>query len=261
MLPSVTINKQRQKQHLEHTLRFASATMSTMPVITKLPCEIINAVLRHMGSVQNLSSALLTCQHFYASFKENPHIALDMLQQQIPSTLLPYAIAVMDGSSSRFRPPTDRAVQVDPAAPATQAAKTAREQLLNELHTEPSKLTSRLPTMPLAQLSHLSHTHDIIHGFVTAFANSAWAHLSREPGGSRLAGKVSLSPAEYFRFCRAFYRIELYFRLFRAQRPNGDGALFLSKIPPWENEQLGCVQDFLELQLSKGLVAPPPPLP
>lgn len=212
-----------------------------MPSITELPCEIINAVLRHVGSLQNLSSALRTCKHFDTSFKENPHIALDIVRRQITPALLPYAIAVVEAS-------------------ATPRAAARRELLLDELRTQPSKLTSRLPTISLPQLLQLSRTHGVIHGFVTDFSTSAWVHLSRRQGGPRLPESVSLSPTEYYRFCRAFYWAELYFRLFRREFPEGrDGAPFLSKLQPWEIEQIGCAHDFLELQFSKGSVICPPP--
>ncbi|KJR81949.1 uncharacterized protein SPSK_10526 [Sporothrix schenckii 1099-18] len=76
-----------------------------VPGITQLPCEIINTVLRHLGSLQDLASALLTCRLFHTSFQENPHIAIDILQQQIAPALLPYAVAVMEASRIDTRMP------------------------------------------------------------------------------------------------------------------------------------------------------------
>lgn len=220
-----------------------------MPGITKLPCEIINAVLRHVGSLQNLSSALLSCRHVHTSFFENPHVAVDILQRQIDPALLPYAVAVME--ASRLDPRT---------APAIQALL---HKLNGELHTESQEsptrtLVSQLATLPFPLLSQMSHTHDGIHSLVTTFSSSAGTHLSPQQGDS-----VSLSPKEYVRFCRAFYRMKSYFRLFRRPNTTVDedrgGPSFLRTLPAWENEQIGCAQDFLELQFSKGAVVLPLP--
>ncbi|KIH94844.1 hypothetical protein SPBR_03847 [Sporothrix brasiliensis 5110] len=223
-----------------------------MSIITKLPCEIINAVLRHVGSLQNLSSALLTCRHVYSSFQENPHVAVDILQRQIAPELLPYAVSVME--ASRLGPRTDPTVQA------------LLDKLNRELHTASQEaqelqrraLASQLATMPFPLLSQMSHIHDVIHSFVTAFSASAWTLLSSRIVPAHSGEGVSLSPKEYIRFCRAFYRMELYFRLFphsdSLDEETSSGAPFLRMFPAWENEAIGCVQDFLELQFSKGAI-------
>ncbi|KAK7452058.1 hypothetical protein Landi51_04720 [Colletotrichum acutatum] len=61
---------------------------------------------------------------------------------------------------------------------------------------------------------------------------------------------VGLSSSEYSRFCRAFYRVDLFYVLFGAvgnfNTGFGEGNLLLHRHPPWENEQLGCVHDFIK---------------
>ncbi|KAI1658971.1 hypothetical protein F4813DRAFT_355275 [Daldinia decipiens] len=83
---------------------------------------------------------------------------------------------------------------------------------------------------------------------------SAWTLLSKDQG-SEVAGSFVLSSSEYLRFCRAFYRVELYFCLFRCRNSLGSVPFhehrFFSNLPPWEKEQLASVQDFLELKLSQ----------
>ena len=216
---------------------------------TNLPCEIINAMLQHVGSLQNLTSALLTCCHVYTSFQEIPHVAVDILQRQITPELLPYAVVVME--ASRLGPRTALKIQ------------TLLNMLNSELHTESQEaqelqirtLVSQLVTIPLPLLSQMSHTHDVIHIFVTAFSTGAWTHLSSRILPAQSGESVSLSPKEYIRFCRAFCRMELYFRLFpRSDSPDEEtsgGTPFLRMFPAWENEKIGCVQDFLELQFFK----------
>ncbi|KAI2626753.1 hypothetical protein GGR54DRAFT_484076 [Hypoxylon sp. NC1633] len=211
-----------------------------MAAITELPCEIVVLVLRNLGSVRFLLPSLLTCRHFYSSFKEHPNVAAHILQQQVTPALIPYSIAVLE--ASRLKPRTAVAVR----------------ELLETLYTEPSKLADRLRTMPIPLLARMGHMHDVIHSLATEFASRAWIHISKEPG-SQVSSSLSLSLKEYFRFCRAFYRAELYLSINRnsmepldaASFRDSDKEWFTSKHPPWENEQLGCVQYFLELKFSE----------
>ncbi|KAI1100158.1 hypothetical protein F4804DRAFT_319818 [Jackrogersella minutella] len=108
--------------------------------------------------------------------------------------------------------------------------------------------------MPVPLLARMGHIHGVIHDLATNFASSAWTHLSKDQG-SEVAGSLVLSPSEYLRFCRAFYRVELYFCLFRCRTSLTSVPFyecrFFSNLPPWEKEQLASVQDFLELKLSQ----------
>ncbi|CAK7225284.1 hypothetical protein SCUCBS95973_005812 [Sporothrix curviconia] len=236
-----------------------------MTRITDLPCEVISTVLRHVGKPKDLFSAVLTCRHFCASFQENPYVMVDIVRDQIAPALLPYAVAVLEASNLDLL--TDETTQA----------------LLDQLREEtelPSTPRSRLLTMPLSWLADMSRLHSVIHELVTIYANSAWEHLlsnlsssahllagdpeDADKGGPRAFNDcLSLSPAEYVRFCRAFYRAELYFCLFTAPAdtrgdpkadPDGGivaGVAFLQTLPLWENEQLGSVMEFLGLQFSK----------
>jgi hypothetical protein len=194
-----------------------------------------------------LLASILTCRHFYSTFKEYPGIAAKILQRQVTAALIPYSIAVVE--ASQLRPRVENVAQ----------------ELLDTLYLEPSKLTDRLLRMPVPLLAKTGHTHDVIDNFVAEFAGSAWAHLANQEGSRLVSDRLSLSSTEYFRFCRAFYRVELYFSLFRSSSnapsdsseghndgSEGQNEWFCSKYPPWENEQIGCALEFLELQLVKG---------
>ncbi|KAI1456017.1 hypothetical protein F4805DRAFT_433580 [Annulohypoxylon moriforme] len=207
-----------------------------MSTFTTIPCEIIISVLRELGDVRFLLPTLLTCRYVYSCFKENPGVAADILQRQIPPAILPYSIAVLEASHLSPR------------------NETSVHEFFEALYTQPCKFTERLRTLPVPLLTRMGHIHGVIHDLATDFASSAWTLLSKDQG-SEVAGSLTLSPAEYFRFCRAFYRVELYFCLFRCNTdltsvPFCDHRFF-STLPPWEKEQLASVQDFLELKLSK----------
>lgn len=212
-----------------------------MGSLTALPCEVIAAVLRDLGNIRFLLPSLLACRHLYSSFAEHPGVAADIIERQVTPDLVPYAVTTSE--ASRLRP----------------GSKAAARELLETLYMQPSKLADRVRSMPIPALTRMGHTNEVIQSLAVQFASGAWRRLSHDPG-SRVSGDLSLSSTEYFRFCRAFYRIELYFSLFRKNTPSDDDAVldendkewFLSKHPPWENEQLGCAHDFLELGLSEG---------
>lgn len=208
-----------------------------MATLTTIPCEIMISILRELGNVRFLLPSLLTCRHVYSCFKENPGVAAEILQRQIPPAIIPYSIAVLEASHLSPR------------------NETSVIGLLDTLYTQPSKFTGRLRTMPVPLLTRMGHTHEVIHELATDFASSAWTRLSKDQG-SEVAGSLVLSSSEYLRFCRAFYRVELYFRLFCYRDPSTPVPphedRFFSNQPPWEKEQLASVLDFLELKLSKG---------
>lgn len=194
------------------------------------------SVLRELGNVRFLLPSLLTCRHVYSCFKENSGVAAEILKRQIPPAIIPHSIAALEAS------------QLSPRN------ETSVHELLETLYTQPTMFTERLRTMPVPLLTRMGHMHGVIHDLATDFASSAWTRLSKDQG-SEVAGSLVLSPSEYLRFCRAFYRVELYFCLFRCRTlltsVSFDEHRLFSNQPPWEKEQLASVQDFLELKLSK----------
>ena len=100
----------------------------------------------------------------------------------------------------------------------------------------------------------MSHTHEAIHALAIDFATSAMDLIPlRDAASTGPSAGIALSSLEYFRFCRAFYRVDLFYTLFR-DRPFGYDmrARFFSRQPAWENEQLGCVYEYLEARFARG---------
>jgi hypothetical protein len=96
----------------------------------------------------------------------------------------------------------------------------------------------------------MAGTHDAIHALATDFAASAWTRISSSPSAPK---SMALSPTEYFRFCCAFYRVELFCTLFRSGAFEDDmNPWFFSRHAPWGNEQLGCVYEQLEARFAEG---------
>ena len=202
-----------------------------MPAITDLPCEMVGTILGNLDHLRFLPPASLTCRHFYTSFKESHGVEASILRHQITPALLPYAVAVME--ASRLPRPLVASSVVG---------------LLDELYRSPARLMARVFALPLPILRSMGRTHDIIVAFATGFATNAWQRISPSTTAS-----VALSPSEYFRFCRAFYWVELFYTLFR--NPGFEDSLnpwFFWRHHPWENEQLASAYEYLEESLAKG---------
>jgi hypothetical protein len=110
--------------------------------------------------------------------------------------------------------------------------------------------------VPAGLVPQINHTYEMMDAMATGFAACALERISSggEAGVGAISRSAPLSPAEHFRFCRAFYRVELYATLFRgcafADHVN---RWFFLRHPPWENEQLACVYNYLGTRLDQGL--------
>ncbi|KAH7022154.1 hypothetical protein EDB80DRAFT_628843 [Ilyonectria destructans] len=209
-----------------------------MPGITNLPCEIVASILRNLDNVRFLTPTLLACRHFYSSYKESPGIELEILRRQIPSALFPESVALMEVSR----------------LPHPYTASSIRP-LLKDLYQEPDQMSNEIGSLPLPSILRIGYNHDIIHSLVMEFAKDAWELLSQDR--QEMLSDFSLSSTEYVRFCRAFYRADLLLCLLRGgkhkYRNEFETTLNLDFFyhPPWEDEQLGCVHDFLEKRFSQ----------
>ncbi|KAK3295314.1 uncharacterized protein B0H64DRAFT_144204 [Chaetomium fimeti] len=200
--------------------------------ITELPCEVMAAILRNLDNLRSLTPALLTCRHFYTSFKQYHGIEPAIVRNQVTPALLPYSVALLDASNW---------------------PRSLAGGLLDTLYNEPAQLSARVSSMPVSTLQQMARSHELIRKLSTLFATEAWGHLSP---GNRDDDSISLSPTEDSRFCRTFYRLELFYRLFRTESGVLDPdfeertkSWFFSRHPPWENEQIGCAHEFLEAKL------------
>ncbi|KAI0544287.1 hypothetical protein F4679DRAFT_589652 [Xylaria curta] len=203
-----------------------------MARVTDLPCEVIIAVFKQLNRIRFLLSCLLTCRHFYYSYKANPRLAIEIIKQQVGPALLTYSIAAQEASRS--------------PSPHVRLSAT---KLLETLRNKPDILIDRLRDYPLVALVQLGHMHDLVEKYANEFAAEAWRYTNEpllQPSDRfPFSDRLSLSPTEQFRFYRAFYRVELYFRLFRDDNTRTLIDQFFSGHSPWENEQLACINKYL----------------
>lgn len=219
---------------------------TTMPIVTDLPCEVIAGVLRGLDDVRFLLPTILACRHLYASYKEYPSVAFDILCRQIGPALLPYSIATFEASRLP-KPHTPSSVQ----------------QLLDALYNDPGSLVCRLRGRPLSVLGEVAQTHETIEKHASASALDSWllaaAYSERlRPRCITLPANSALSTAELLRFRRAFYRVKLFVRLFHRDQDRENTALevqkieFMSRYSPWAIEQFGCVYYYIEQKIFEG---------
>lgn len=205
--------------------------------IGSLPLEVVGQILGSLDEMQSLRHALLACRHFNNAFRETPHNGHRILRNQIPPSLMPLAVAVSKAGST-----PELAASPGP--------------LLDALFERPEHLASQLDKLSVQSLGIMSHTHTVIDDFATDFARDAWAKMSDAAGNPQ---PLHLSPREYIRFLRAFYRTELCYSLCRhrqSARPGGfdetSGPLFFQKLAVWDNEQIGSVQEYFEPRFRQG---------
>ncbi|KAI1632894.1 hypothetical protein F4809DRAFT_56899 [Biscogniauxia mediterranea] len=209
-----------------------------MAPILRLPLELVASILCELDDIRFLPAAILTCRHFYLSFREHANIKNEVLQNQVGHQLLPYAVATLEAHRMPY----------------------PRQSLLSILHhePEPAAMAASLRLMPLPSLLEIGQMHDIVQNLATDFSTDAWNLL--DEGDQTCRGELALSPAETLRLQRAFYIVELCLAFFKSEdRLTGNPqeirlTRYLSKHSPWENEQLGCIHDYLEKRISQASV-------
>ncbi|KAK3292943.1 uncharacterized protein B0H64DRAFT_476570 [Chaetomium fimeti] len=202
-----------------------------MPLVTRLSRR---TMLRKLGHHWFPAAAFLECRHFSMSFKENQGVDVSIVRPQIAPALLPYKIALTEASRLP-RPFVGSSVIT----------------LLDKLYSRPDRLASSTH-LPVGLVQQINCTYDKMDAMVTDFAVCALKRIS--PRDKARSTSVPLSPAEHFRFCRAFYRVELFYTLFQCGAFDDDmNRWFFSRHPPWENEQLACVYQYLGTRLDQAL--------
>ncbi|KJK79987.1 hypothetical protein H634G_04226 [Metarhizium anisopliae BRIP 53293] len=199
--------------------------------IEGLSVELLQMVLSELPDVSSLRAAALSCPLLYGVFLEaDTTITTRVLLNQIDDSVLPEAELAFLSSSLHHGPePKYRHVVVDfitqnlrqrPTPPSSWSLQKALQ--LERLHLCVSELTQKF-----------------VHTTLTTYPMTQ--------------SKCTATRLERCRIERAFYRFELYCNLFRMLPEIGaelpirveQNKLFFACFAPWENEQLGCIHDFL----------------
>ncbi|KAK7953507.1 hypothetical protein PG988_014201 [Apiospora saccharicola] len=179
-----------------------------------LSVELVRLVLSAIPDVASLRATILSCPLFYSAFLEaEGTITTRVLLGQIDASVLPEAIAALE--SSRLRLDGGEEIYNEGAVRAFM------DQNLRHRPMVP-RSWSLLEALRVTQL------HVSVGELVAKFINEATSNpRSFGPDPSVLPAKRSpISP--------------MRLRFYREQQ-----RLFFTNFAPWENEQLGCIHEFL----------------
>ncbi|KID83271.1 hypothetical protein MGU_09456 [Metarhizium guizhouense ARSEF 977] len=196
-----------------------------------LPVELLQMVLLELPDVSSLRAAALSCPLLYEVFLEaDTTITTQVFLKQIDDSVLPEAKLAFLSSSLHHGPEPEyqhglvdfitQNLRQRPTPPSSWSLQKALQ--LERLHLCVSELTQKF-----------------VHTTLTTYPTTQ--------------SKCTATRLERCRIERAFYRFELYCNLFRmlpkiyAELPIHveQKQLFFACFAPWENEQLGCIHDFL----------------
>lgn len=214
---------------------------STMqPLVSDLPLTVIANALSRLDSADDLYRAILSHRVFLDAFKDNSRtIVTQILNNRIPGSLLPYALALLH--SSRLPAVDDKAVHG------------LMERLETQL-TNPDTPDRDLLPLSLSDRAFISRNHAAVESLSECFVKDTALQLCALMGTTR---DSEPSQEERFRIARGFYRYQIMCNLCcinDSSLPmcNLDQSGFLSLFSPWTNDQLRCIYVYLEDKASVG---------
>ncbi|KAF3481222.1 uncharacterized protein GIQ15_03981 [Arthroderma uncinatum] len=203
-----------------------------------LPVEIQEAILSQLDSICTLKAAAASYKSLGDLVSYYPdRIVKPILRSTVPDDIFPQALVV-------FRSSRLRTINVEIV-----------ENILGD-YFKSLKSISR-PALSLQKAAALEDFHQLVQAFSEVFVSNA---LSKHPiSGAKEYHPRNASTSELYRIQRSLYRFELCCNLFKKKERQKDPSrhpplaisprdqlrLFFHRLSPWENEQLGCIHDFL----------------
>ena len=208
--------------------------------LTSLAPELKCAIFTNLPDVISAKSLALASSSFYYTFLDSqPVILTQVLENEISTDLLHGAFTAHQASKIPVW------------------SKQAVQDLLNGYFRD--FVPHKFQKWNLSEALQMSRVHSCVEFFAAEFASSALSKNSTARGSN-----AAPSFTEMIRIKRILYRFELYCNLFRA--PSHDRmirgerncliqpspfevkeqrAIFFDRFTPWENEQMGCIHDYL----------------
>lgn len=220
--------------------------MSAKSSFECLSTEIICAILEELDGIGSLQSAILTCRRVHAAFSGGAPIIINriILGQLDTWNVRPEALIALE--ASKLSTPT--------------TAKSADEFCEHHLKKRTTDTRILLTLNEAGTIEKLLFT---VEKLANTFAKDSLQKLASENGDASQSNAITSS--EKGRIMRTLYRFEIFCNIFRLPGKESDSSRrkinrghgqcmtkFLSYFSPWENEQLGCVYEFLFFQVSPG---------
>ena len=216
----------------------------TSHFLASLPTEPAQAILSFSPDSFTLRALILSANSFYRAFLTGQNLILNaVLHNEYSESVLVDAMAAV--MSSHVQPRNKKEI----------------EEFLYQYQPELQPVPE---SWSLSDSLRLSRIHCSVRYFAADYA----ATLVMNPvTGVRDGYPMTLTLTETDRIERALYRFEIACNLFRetdvmAGTMRGDMQeqqhIFLRKFAPWENEQFGCIYDYLWRRLSIRIGQPNP---
>ncbi|KAK8065916.1 hypothetical protein PG997_012663 [Apiospora hydei] len=223
--------------------------------IEQLSPELKQLVLSYATDWPSLRSAVLSCPEFYAAFKSAEQwIATRFVKNLIDIDVLPEAYLAQGLRNLTV------------VWPYPEAAHTIETWLAVELRKKRRVTDEKLTVRDAIAMSRLHHA---VESFVDEYIRycTPLARGSTVPQPVTTLAEKPLTRAERSRMSRAFYLLEMFSRLHRCGAPCAQQGLkfpvdipvthpFFAALPPWEKEQLRCINWCLKAFYERECVQP-----
>lgn len=216
---------------------------SPPPSLESLPPEIISLILKFMPNIRALRSLVFACPHVHRCYvTQRESVLLTVLTQELPAQIQLTLVACLKA----------------PNVTAQQTLNSTYEKFMDRYPVFKSPFENSALAALSTEIVSAARLHNIVTDCVQDFATSC-AHSCGfpidAPGPHR-----PLSPTEKYRLFRAFYRYELFIRLFsdaenltKIQQLDNvfrwqsfdEMQSYFSSYPPWEVEETSCIFDYL----------------
>lgn len=220
--------------------------MAAAPILA-LPLDIISGILKVLPQAEDLLSAACSHSLFYEAIKQNEDAICEAVSLNVVAgDLYPYALAAYHIRSRPF----DEAFLCD---------------VLSDMHYRIFEFPSRGARnfkchASLRSALYVSNLQQSVFHFNLRFEGETLMRAALDLCLDREELRYQLSNDEMFLVQRALWRFQLYCEVAMAGSKAGGTvgslprgvftgdfcALFVGHLPPWANEQLGCINDCLE---------------
>ena len=210
--------------------------MVTRSSLEGLPPELVQQILSLLPDASSLLSAVRASSSLYNAFiGAELLITSQVVRNLINVDVLPEAAAAW--KSSRLAPLT-------------------RDLLENFIDDQLRSRQSPPLSWTLSEALPLCGLQRHVEFFSLDFASQASDQMFASSDSNNLLRNFP-TPGELHRIHRALYRFEIFCNLFRSRKSLAFGmcdqrTLFFSNFSPWENEQLGCIHDYLFYKVYPG---------
>ncbi|KAI0013801.1 hypothetical protein F4779DRAFT_561416 [Xylariaceae sp. FL0662B] len=236
----------------------AETTSETNNPFNHLPIELRCCILAFLPDLQSLVSSTLTCHALHdALMARQTGIIQGVLINCIGLGSLPEAIIAHQCSPPYLGVHGDNTTWPAPANHLDGEQKQKQFDYISKFLQRLERPSVPSNTWTMRDALTLGNFHfQIVLPLTKKFTEACARTISNFPIPLNGLSSRPMSRSEEDRIARAFYRFEMFRRLFGCFNKSVEAEverfhqIFFFKFAPWENAQLGCIHDFLHNQIS-----------